>query len=177
MGSKNQEGSPTESQIIINRKLLWEQRNPNPYYKLRLTHSGNLYNIHFSCRGPKDTIFEGGIYHGVLVLPPSFPFKPPDLMMITPSGRFEVNKKICFSYTSYHPETWSPALNFKHIIIGFLSLFNEYSENAIGMITTVNKSAVTAYKEENMKFTCSECGMCHSTVLQELEELEKSRKG
>lgn len=173
MSSKDQQSQSVEPRVIITRKLQWEQKNPDAYYKFRLTNSGDLHNIHFSCRGPKDTIFEGGIYHGKLILPAAFPFKPPDLLMITPSGRFETNKKICFSYTSYHPETWSPALKFKDIILGFLSLFNESSENAIGMITTLDKSAIMQYKESNKKFTCAECGMCHSTLLKELEQLEK----
>lgn len=177
MSSASQTAAPADSRTIITRKLAWEQKNPSPYYKISLTKSGNLYEIHFSCKGPKDTLFDGGIYHGKLVLSSDFPFSPPDLMMITPSGRFVTNKKICFSYTSYHPETWSPSLKFRDIIIGFLSLFSEYSENGIGMITTINEPAIAKHKQESRGFTCLDCGMCHSAVLQELEGLERSQKG
>lgn len=36
-------------------------------------------------------------------LPSDYPFKPPEVYMLTPSGRFEVNKKICLSISSFHP--------------------------------------------------------------------------
>lgn len=38
-----------------------------------------------------------------LQLPSEYPFKPPEVYMLTPSGRFEVNKKICLSISSFHP--------------------------------------------------------------------------
>ena len=40
--------------------------------------------------GSEDTPYEGGLYHGRLVFPPSFPMAPPAIQMVTPSGRFEV---------------------------------------------------------------------------------------
>lgn len=36
-------------------------------------------------------------------LPSEYPFKPPEVYMLTPSGRFEINKKICLSISSFHP--------------------------------------------------------------------------
>lgn len=41
--------------------------------------------------------FEGGIYHGKITFPPSYPYKPPSIMMYTPNGRFATNTKICMS--------------------------------------------------------------------------------
>lgn len=35
----------------------------------------------------------GGYYHGKLVFPRDFPFKPPKIIMITPSGRFKTNTR------------------------------------------------------------------------------------
>lgn len=64
---------------------------------------------HFTIRGPPGTEFDGGLYHGRIVLPHEYPFKPPAIMLLTPNGRFEINKKICLSISSYHPETWLPA--------------------------------------------------------------------
>ena len=31
----------------------------------------------------------GGYYHGKLLFPDGYPFKPPGIMMLTPSGRFQ----------------------------------------------------------------------------------------
>ncbi|CAJ0840965.1 12884_t:CDS:2 [Entrophospora sp. SA101] len=69
----------------------------------------NLFEWHFVIRGPDSTEFEGGRYHGRILLPSEYPFKPPNLMLMTQNGRFELNKKICLSITGYHPEYWLPA--------------------------------------------------------------------
>ena len=41
--------------------------------------------------------------------------------MITPSGRFTPNTRLCLSMSDYHPETWSPAWRIDTILIGLLS--------------------------------------------------------
>lgn len=35
----------------------------------------------------------GGYYHGKLIFPREFPFRPPSIYMITPSGRFKCNTR------------------------------------------------------------------------------------
>lgn len=76
----------------------------------------NLFLWHFTVRGPADTDFAGGIYHGRISLPPEYPFKPPSIMLLTPNGRFETNKKICLSLTAHHPEHWQPAWGIRTIL-------------------------------------------------------------
>lgn len=43
----------------------------------------NIFEWHFAIRGPSETEFEGGIYHGRIQLPPEYPFKPPAFMLLT----------------------------------------------------------------------------------------------
>lgn len=74
------------------------------YYATPL--ESNLFEWHFTLRGPPDTPFEGGVYHGRILLPPDYPFRPPDIMFTTPNGRFNVGTKICLTISSYHPEYW-----------------------------------------------------------------------
>ncbi len=82
----------------------------------------NIFEWHFTVRGPPDSEFEGGLYHGRITLPPEYPMKPPAIMLLTvtmfhrnayllrqPNGRFETNTKICLSVSSYHPESWQPS--------------------------------------------------------------------
>ncbi|KAG8831372.1 hypothetical protein FRC17_003253 [Serendipita sp. 399] len=69
----------------------------------------NLFDWHCTLRGPKDTEFEGGLYHVRITLPPTYPFRPPALRVLTPSGRFEVDTPVCISFTNYHEELWQPA--------------------------------------------------------------------
>lgn len=54
----------------------------------------NLFEWHFTLLGPPGTEFERGIYHGRITLPPQYPMMAPDLVMLTPNGRWEVNKKV-----------------------------------------------------------------------------------
>lgn len=39
-------------------------------------------------------LLQGGIYHGRILMPAEYPFKPPAFVMLTPSGRFETGVKI-----------------------------------------------------------------------------------
>lgn len=73
----------------------------------------NLFEWHFTIRGSRDTAYDNGIYHGRIILPADYPMKPPNLILLTPNGRFETNKKICLSISGHHPETWLPSWSSK----------------------------------------------------------------
>ncbi len=47
------------------------------------TFQDNLFEWHFTIRGPADSEFAGGIYHGRIVLPPEYPMKPPSIILLT----------------------------------------------------------------------------------------------
>uniref|UniRef100_A0A3B3IMR3 Ubiquitin-conjugating enzyme E2, J1 n=1 Tax=Oryzias latipes TaxID=8090 RepID=A0A3B3IMR3_ORYLA len=85
-----------------------ELRDPTEHYHAQPL-DDNLFEWHFSVRGPPDSDFDGGVYHGRIILPPEYPMKPPSIILLTPNGRFEVGKKICLSISGHHPETWQPS--------------------------------------------------------------------
>lgn len=35
--------------------------------------------------------------------------QPPNIVFLTPNGRFEVGMKICLTVSAHHPETWQPS--------------------------------------------------------------------
>lgn len=43
----------------------------------------NLFEWHFTMRGPQSSEFEGGIYHGRILLPTQYPMKPPNIILLT----------------------------------------------------------------------------------------------
>lgn len=43
----------------------------------------NLFEWHFTVQGPPATDFEGGVYHGRILLPAEYPMKPPNIILIT----------------------------------------------------------------------------------------------
>jgi len=95
----------------------------------------NILTWNFLIRGPPDSPFAGGEYHGVLLFPPEYPFKPPGIKMLTPSGRFQPAKKICFSMSDFHPGSWNPAWSVATILTGLLS-FMLSDEMTTGSVTS-----------------------------------------
>jgi len=93
----------------------------------------NILEWHFVISGPTSTPYEGGQYHGVLKFPSDYPYKPPSIMMLTPNGRFETNKRLCLSMSDFHPETWVPAWSVASILNGVLSFMLE-STPTVGSI-------------------------------------------
>ena len=52
-----------------------------------------LFLRHYVVKGPENTPYDGGFYHGKLIFPKEFPFRPPRILMITPNGRFKTNTR------------------------------------------------------------------------------------
>lgn len=67
----------------------------------------NMLEWHYVIEGPEGSPYVGGFYHGIIKFPQEYPFKPPSIRMLTPSGRFEPNQRICLSMSDFHPETWN----------------------------------------------------------------------
>lgn len=57
----------------------------------------NLFEWHFTVRGPPSTEFEGGYYHGRILLPTQYPMQPPNIILLTPNGRL-VFFSLCILY-------------------------------------------------------------------------------
>ncbi|KAJ2751256.1 Ubiquitin-conjugating enzyme E2 6 [Coemansia nantahalensis] len=100
------------------------QTNPPPFITAKPLEA-NILEWHYVLRGPPDTAYEGGEYHGRLRFPADYPYKPPAIQMITPSGRFQTNTNICMSMSNFHPDTWNPAWSVSTILSGMLSFMVE----------------------------------------------------
>lgn len=112
------------------------QRDPPPFV-WAVPEEKNILTWHYIIRGPPDSSFAGGEYHGVLLFPSEYPFKPPGIKMLTPSGRFQPDRKICFSMSDFHPGSWNPAWSVSTILTGLLS-FMLSDEMTTGSVTTTD---------------------------------------
>jgi ubiquitin-conjugating enzyme E2 J2 len=56
--------------------------------------------------------------------------------MITPSGRFKTNTRLCLSISDYHPKTWNPAWSVSTILTGLLSFMVSDESTAGSIIST-----------------------------------------
>ncbi|KAJ2359349.1 Ubiquitin-conjugating enzyme E2 6 [Coemansia sp. RSA 2618] len=108
----------------LNKEYLAMQKNPTPLITAKPLET-NILEWHYVVRGPSDTPYEGGEYHGKLKFPADYPYKPPAIQMITPSGRFQTNTNICMSMSNFHPDTWNPAWSVSTILNGMLSFMVE----------------------------------------------------
>ena len=115
-----------------------------------------MFEWHFTIRGVEDTDFAGGVYHGRILLPPEYPFKPPNIVFMTPSGRFECGVKVCLSFSAHHPELWQPAWGIRLILEAIISFLPTPADGAIGALdwTSVERKKLA---KESVKFRCLTC--------------------
>ena len=107
----------------------------------------DIFEWHFAILGAEDSEFESGIYHGRVLLPPEYPFKPPSFVLLTPSGRFQVNEKICLSITQHHPEHWQPSWSVRTALTAVRAFMQSPAEGAVGILDyTKEERAVLANK-------------------------------
>jgi len=117
----------------------------------------NMFEWHFTIRGPADSAFVDGVYHGRILLPTDYPFKPPNIVFLTKNGRFEVGTKICLSISAYHEESWQPAWGVRTMLEAIISFMPSEGMGAIGALDwTVEERKKLA--TESKSFCCSVCG-------------------
>ncbi|KFO64811.1 Ubiquitin-conjugating enzyme E2 J2 [Corvus brachyrhynchos] len=124
MSNNSNKRAPTTATQRLKQDYLRIKKDPVPYICAEPLPS-NILEWHYVVRGPELTPYEGGYYHGKLIFPREFPFKPPSIYMITPNGRFKCNTRLCLSITDFHPDTWNPAWSVSTILTGLLSFMVE----------------------------------------------------
>ncbi|KAH7291667.1 hypothetical protein KP509_29G027700 [Ceratopteris richardii] len=99
----------------------------------------NIFEWQFAIRGPPDSEFEGGIYHGRIQLPPEYPFKPPSFMLLTLNGRFATQTKICLSISQFHPEHWQPSWSVRTALVALIAFMPSKGNGAIGSLEFIKE--------------------------------------
>jgi ubiquitin-conjugating enzyme E2 J1 len=139
----------------------------------------DLFEWHFTIRGaPSPSPFEGGVYHGRIVLPPAYPLKPPSFRFLTPSGRFEVNREICLSISGHHEESWQPAWGIRTALVAIRSFMDTDAKGQLGGMDA-GEAVRRKMAKESKEWKCSSCGRVNAEVMKEQEEAaagEESRE-
>ncbi|XP_063297387.1 ubiquitin-conjugating enzyme E2 J1 [Pelobates fuscus] len=134
-----------------------ELKDPTDHYHAQPLED-NLFEWHFTVRGPPDSDFDGGVYHGRIVLPPEYPMKPPSIILLTANGRFEVGKKICLSISGHHPETWQPSWSIRTALLAIIGFMPTKGEGAIGSLDYTPEER-KALAKKSQEFYCEACGV------------------
>ncbi|KAF7495130.1 Ubiquitin-conjugating enzyme E2 J2 [Sarcoptes scabiei] len=129
----------------LKQDYLMFMKDPVPYVSVAPLPQ-DIFEWHYVLRGPENSVYHGGIYHGKLRFPAEFPFKPPSIYMMTPSGRFETNQRLCLSFSDFHPDSWNPTWSLSTILAGLLSFMLE-EDVAVGSIQTTEHERKTLAKK------------------------------
>ncbi|KEG05635.1 putative ubiquitin-conjugating enzyme, partial [Trypanosoma grayi] len=121
----------------------------------------NIFEWHFTLQGPAESPYAGGLYHGSLQFPRTYPFAPPDIVFLTTSGRFEVGTRICSSISSYHPELWQPTYDIAMVLVALRAFMAQDEELGIGSLMRryVAPEEKRRMAAESHRFSCAACGM------------------
>ncbi|CAK1361970.1 Ubiquitin-conjugating enzyme E2 J1 [Cercospora beticola] len=136
----------------------------------------DLFEWHFTLRGTSDSPYEGGIYHGRIVLPPAYPLKPPSFRFLTPSGRFEVNREICLSISGHHEETWQPAWGIRTALVAIRSFMDTDAKGQVGGMDA-SEDARKRWAAQSGKSKCATCGKTNEEIMAEQDEAVKEAGG
>ncbi|GAX15146.1 ubiquitin-conjugating enzyme E2 J2 [Fistulifera solaris] len=120
----------------LTKELAAMQKDPIKQPKITVApNESNMLEMHYVIEGSTGTPYEGGVYHGKLLFPKQYPLKPPGVMMLTPSGRFQPNRRLCLSMSDFHPESWNPMWSVSTILTGLYSFMLD-TNPTLGSIET-----------------------------------------
>lgn len=144
----------TAEQSLTARRLVGElrqiERCREAYYQV-VQDPKDPFLFYFLLRGDPKSPYAGGYYIGKIVLPANYPSQPGDFYMLTPSGRFNVDTKICLTNSSYHKENWTPMWSITNMVIAFVSIFT--SDDTTGISHIKESFSERKEKSENsMKY-------------------------
>ncbi|KAI8958237.1 UBC-like protein [Daldinia sp. FL1419] len=158
--------SPTIRRILKEAAEL--STSPSPDYTAAPLES-DLFEWHFTLRGPPQSAFAEGIYHGRIVLPPAYPHRPPSFRFMTPSGRFEANREICLSISGHHEATWQPAWGVRTALVALRSFMETDARGQLGGLDT-NDAVRRKLASESGAWKCSVCAKTNAEIIAECEK-------
>lgn len=161
--------SPTIRRLLKETaELSSPSSNPNPAFFAAPISDADLHEWHFTLLGPPaPSPYAGGLYHGRITLPTTYPLKPPNFRFLTPSGRFEVNRDICLSISGFHEETWMPAWGVRTALTALRSFMVEKgSAGQVGGLE-VSPEVRKRLARESREWRCEACKKSNEMVMRE----------
>ncbi|KAN0098143.1 UBC-like protein [Hyaloscypha variabilis] len=164
--------SPTIKRILREASEL--SNSPSTDYQAAPASDADLFDWHFTIRGPPNSSFDKGIYHGRIVLPPTYPLRPPSFRFLTPSGRFEVNREICLSISGHHEETWQPAWGVRTALVALRAFMETDAKGQLGGLECSVKER-ERMAEASSSWRCPSCGKSNGDIMKECGEAAKEK--
>ena len=160
MATARRAATSTSTKRIL-QELAELTREPSPLFTV-VPLEDDLFELHFTIRGPADSPFESGLYHGRLLLPSEYPYKPPEIVLLTPNGRFETGKRICLSITQHHVETWQPCWGIRTMLTALIGFMPTKGDGAVGALDFRDEDR-RELAAASRAWRCARCGIDHAT--------------
>ena len=142
----------------LNKEIQMYEKDNFILPNLILKPSDNLNVWYFIVYDLKETEYENGVYLGEINIPDRYPFAPPDFKFLSINGRFEINKKLCTSFTGYHKDLYSASWTLSSMCCGLISFMLDdtskpESKGIAGIFNTTKDDKLKIAKEScnNMK--------------------------
>ena len=147
-------GSNNNSLYRLSQETL-ENAVPTIFYTLN-PEKNNISKWHFTIRGPSNSAFKNGIYHGYYLLQ-NYPKKALIAYFVTPTGKFPINLDIMHSVIFHFKITrWDSFLTLKVLTEKIAYLLANGQEN--GGLYWCSYDLRKEFAEASRKFCCVECG-------------------
>lgn len=132
----------------------------------------DIFEWHVTVRGVENSEYAGGIYHLRILLKNQYPMQAPDILIMTPQGRFEPNRKICIDgLTSFHEGSWRPAWGVRTAIVGLMSFWSQGGEALAGVgAMNCDKDERKRLAKLSVDWTCPVCQKSNGEIMKEHEE-------
>lgn len=98
--------------------------------------------------------------------------KPPSIILLTPNGRFEINKKICLSISGHHPESWQPSWSIRTALLAIIGFMPTESLGAIGSLDYSAEERKSLAQKSHC-WSCPSCGLIISLLRESTEQVSE----
>ena len=106
----------------------------------------------------------------------SYPYRPPNIMFLTPNGRFDINMDVCLSMTKYHKEEWQAAWTIRSMLEAIIAFFPvKEDHDAIGALESSPENR-RYYAKQSIEYKCDICGPI-ANILKPIEKMTSNANG
>ena len=118
--------APTERERRVQRDVRRLRQDPPPLVLGFALEERKMRWVKVVVAGAPGSPYEGGVYVFQIDIPRDYPHKPPEIKVLTPSGRFQTMTSVCVDgITAHHAESWSPLHSLSSVCVAFVSFMSD----------------------------------------------------
>jgi ubiquitin-conjugating enzyme E2 J1 len=154
-GFRNEQPSPMAIKRI-HSELAGLKKEPSDFFRAQPLND-DLLDWHFVLLGAENSVFENGLFHGRIMLDQDYPMKPPRVIFLTESGRFEVGVPVCLTITSHHAECWQPSWDIRTALTAIRAFMQTAADGALGGIDSADEDRIELSLRSRARPTAMPC--------------------